>query len=191
MVSAPWTYKAVVTVMGNSAEEACALQSAAREAAVFDEVGEGGFAAQEFELVEQIGQLSWVSSRVMLPCQVMLDDPSCLQPLMLAMMQVTEMQSGDPVSIGRQPTAQQTAIIAFAARYHSNMPFQDAQPSMLKEFLPGARSLGCNELQLLNHLHALPHNKWKAAYAPLAKEPPIVPLLGQCTLSCFCALQQE
>ena len=40
------------------------MQNAAREAAVFDEVGEGGFAAQDFELVEQIGQLSWVSSRL-------------------------------------------------------------------------------------------------------------------------------
>lgn len=37
------------------------LQSDAREAAVLEEVGEGGFEAQEFELVEQIGQLSWVS----------------------------------------------------------------------------------------------------------------------------------
>lgn len=90
------------------------------------------------------------------------------------------MQSNDPVSLGRQPTTQQTAIIAFAARYHSHMPFQDAQPTFLKEFLPGARSLGCNELQLLNHLHRLPSQKWKAAYAPLAATPPIVPLLGHC-----------
>lgn len=74
---------------------------------------------------------------------------------------------------------QQTAIIAFAARYHSNLPFQDAQPTMLKEYLPGARSLGCNELQLLNHLCTMPSHKWKAAYAALSADPPIVPLLGK------------
>lgn len=38
----------------------CLLQNAAREADILAEVGEGGFAAQEFELLEQIGQLSWV-----------------------------------------------------------------------------------------------------------------------------------
>lgn len=99
--------------------------------------------------------------------------------------QVTEIQSDEPVSLGRQPTAQQTAIIAFAARYHSNLPFQDAQPTMLKEYLPGARSLGCNELQLLNHLCTMPSQKWKAAYAALSANPPIVPLLGMC-ITCHC-----
>ena len=94
------------------------------------------------------------------------------------MMQVTETQSENPISLGQQRTAQQTAIIAFTARYYSNLPFQDPQPTLLKEFLPGARSLGCNELQLLNHLHALPQQKWRAAYAPLSPDPPIVPLLG-------------
>ena len=96
--------------------------------------------------------------------------------------QVTETQSEDPVSLGQQRTAQQTAIIAFTARYYSNLPFQDPQPSMLKEFLPGARSLGCNELQLLNHLYPIPDQKWKAAYAPLSADPPIVPLLGTLNL---------
>lgn len=38
----------------------CLLQNAAREADILAEVGDGGFAAQEFELLEQIGQLSWV-----------------------------------------------------------------------------------------------------------------------------------
>ena len=94
------------------------------------------------------------------------------------LLQVTETQSENPISLGQQRTAQQTAIIAFTARYYSNLPFQDPQPTLLKEFLPGARSLGCNELQLLNHLHPLPSHKWKAAYAPLSSEPPIVPLLG-------------
>lgn len=38
----------------------CLLETAAREADILAEVGDGGFAAQEFELLEQIGQLSWV-----------------------------------------------------------------------------------------------------------------------------------
>lgn len=125
-------------------------ENAAREADILAEVGDGGFAAQEFELLEQIGQLSWV----------------------------TETQSEDPISLGQQRSAQQTAIIAFTARYYSNLPFQDPQPTLLKEYLPGARTLGCNELQLLNHLHTLPEQKWRAAYAPLSSDPPIVPLLG-------------
>lgn len=95
------------------------------------------------------------------------------------LMQVTETQSEDPMSLGQQRTAEQTAIIAFTARYYSNLPFQDPQPTFLKEFLPGARSLGCNEMQLLNHLYTIPSQKWKAAYAALSADPPIVPLLGK------------
>lgn len=95
------------------------------------------------------------------------------------LVQVTETQSEDPLSLGQQRTAEQTAIIAFTARYHSNLPFQDPQPTFLKEFLPGARSLGCNEMQLLNHLYTMPTHKWKAAYAALSADPPIVPLLGK------------
>lgn len=44
------------------------LQTAAREADILAEVGDGGFAAQEFELIEQIGQLSWVSIMAALQC---------------------------------------------------------------------------------------------------------------------------
>ena len=36
------------------------LQTADKETDILAEVGDGGFAAQEFELLEQIGQLSWV-----------------------------------------------------------------------------------------------------------------------------------
>ncbi len=104
------------------------------------------------------------------------------------LMQVTETQSENPMSLGQQRTAQQTAIIAFTARYYSNLPFQDPQPTLLKEYLPGARSLGCNELQLLNHLHTLPEQKWRAAYAPLSSDPPIVPLLGRILRRQLCLL---
>ena len=36
------------------------MQSKAREAAVLAEVGEGGFGAQDLELTQQFGALSWV-----------------------------------------------------------------------------------------------------------------------------------
>ena len=34
-------------------------------------------------------------------------------------------------------------------------------------------------MQLLNHLYTIPSQKWKAAYAALSADPPIVPLLGK------------
>eukprot|EP00891_Asterochloris_glomerata_P005155 jgi/Astpho2/5155/Aster-x0666 len=125
-------------------------ESNSREDEIFAEVGDGGFSTNEFELVQQLGQLSWV----------------------------TETQSADPLALGQQKSAQQAAVVAFAARYHSRMAFQDAQVVLLKEYLPGARSLGCNELQLLNHLYSIPERKWQAASAPLSADPPVVPLLG-------------
>lgn len=36
------------------------LQSKLQEAAVLAEVGSGGFSMQEFELIQQLGRLSWV-----------------------------------------------------------------------------------------------------------------------------------
>ena len=58
---------------------------------------------------------------------------------------------------------------------------QDPIPVLLKEFLPGARSVACNELQTLVHLaEALPSSKWHAARAAMSADLPIVPLLGKC-----------
>jgi hypothetical protein len=57
---------------------------------------------------------------------------------------------------------------------------QDPVPVLLKEFLPGARSVACNELQTLVHLaEGLPGSKWHAARAPMTADIPIVPLLGK------------
>ena len=50
---------------------------------------------------------------------------------------------------------------------------------LLKEYLPGARAVAANELQMLVHLcNGLPARKWHAANAPMAAELPIVPILG-------------
>lgn len=57
---------------------------------------------------------------------------------------------------------------------------QDPVPVLLKEFLPGARSVACNELQTLVHLaEGLPGSKWHAARAPMTADIPFVPLLGK------------
>ena len=38
-------------------------------------------------------------------------------------------------------------MLAFTARYFSGLPFQPAVTVMLREFLPGAKAVACNELQ--------------------------------------------
>ena len=119
-------------------------------------------------------------------------------------MQVTEAAPEDPLQLSRTTLQQQTAIIAFTARYYSGMPFQvlaGAFPAhrsvsrvcaqatrvgvqepvtvLLKEYVHAARSVACNELQALVHLmEGLPSRKWHAASAPLSADPPIVPVLG-------------
>ena len=60
-----------------------------------------------------------------------------------------------------------------------DLPLQEPVTVLLKEYLPGARSVACNELQTLVHLvEGLPSRKWHAASAPLSSDPPIVPILG-------------
>ena len=39
-------------------------------------------------------------------------------------------------------------MLAFTARYFSGLPFQPAVTVMLREFLPGAKRVACNELQV-------------------------------------------
>ena len=117
-------------------------------------------------------------------------------------MQVTEAAPEDPLQLSRTTLQQQTAIIAFTARYYSGMPFQvlactsldtaqcvagavltphvvswqEPVTVLLKEYLPGARSVACNELQALVHLmEGLPSRKWHAANAPLSADPPSYP----------------
>ena len=57
---------------------------------------------------------------------------------------------------------------------------QEPVTLILKEYIPGARSVACNEMQALVHLAGgLPDRKWHAAIAPVSGELPIVPLLGE------------
>ncbi|BDA41790.1 hypothetical protein COCOBI_02-5840 [Coccomyxa sp. Obi] len=106
---------------------------------------------QDIELIQQLGRLSWV----------------------------TESAREDPLQVFRNTVQQQTAVIAFKGQYYSGLPFQDPIPVLLKEFLPGARSVACNELQTLVHLaEGLPGSKWHAAREAMSADLPIVPLLG-------------
>lgn len=136
--------------------------------------------------------------------------------------QVTEVAREDPLQLSRNTVQEQTAVIAFTARYYSGLPFQvllctqascvsprtgaiayrptlacrsescshalaqmksilvqEPVTVLLKEYLPGARSVACNEMQALVHLAGgLPDRKWHTAIAPITGELPIVPLLG-------------
>lgn len=57
---------------------------------------------------------------------------------------------------------------------------QEPVTVLLKEYLPGARSVACNEMQALVHLAGgLPDRKWHAAIAPVSGDLPVVPLLGE------------
>jgi hypothetical protein len=50
----------------------------------------------------------------------------------------------------------------------------------LREYLPGARAVACNELQTLVHLSdGLPTRKWHTAVAAMEHSPPIIPILGK------------
>ena len=81
-------------------------------------------------------------------------------------------------------SAQQTAVIAYSARYNSGGPFQEPCTVFIKEFLPIAMDVACNELQTVTQLiNALPSRKWHAAMAPASPDLPIVPLLGRPLLS--------
>jgi hypothetical protein len=130
------------------------LETKNQEADVLAEVGDGGFSASEFELLSELGQIS--IQQVEAPAE---DSPF-------------------PSTSG-QRTAR-AAVIAYTASYFSGMPFQDPVVTLMKEYLPGARAVACNELQILKHLCGMPDidAKWRAAAAPLSSNPPVVELLG-------------
>eukprot|EP00208_Stichococcus_sp_RCC1054_P009055 CAMPEP_0206150144 /NCGR_PEP_ID=MMETSP1473-20131121/38148_1 /ASSEMBLY_ACC=CAM_ASM_001109 /TAXON_ID=1461547 /ORGANISM="Stichococcus sp, Strain RCC1054" /LENGTH=502 /DNA_ID=CAMNT_0053547637 /DNA_START=817 /DNA_END=2325 /DNA_ORIENTATION=- len=131
------------------------LGSAAREAGVFAEVGPGGLQPSDFELVQQMARLS---------VQQVTSDASAANALAAA---------------ASREEVETSAIVIFASRYYSGMPYQDPAPVYLKEYLPGTRSVAVNELGTVHFLMGgqLPAQKWLAAVSPLTNLP-IVPLLG-------------
>ena len=129
--------------------------SGAQEADVLAAVGDGGFYASEFELLQELGQIS------IQQIEYTADDETRLPG----------------AAAGRSARA---AVIAYTASYFSGMPFQDPVVTLMKEYLPGAKAVACNELQVLKHLCGMPTaaDKWRVAAAPLSQNPPIVELLG-------------
>jgi serine/threonine protein kinase len=131
------------------------LGSAAREAAVMAEVGPGGLLASDFQLSQRLARLS---------VQQVTADASAPNPLMAG--SATEVETA--------------AIVIFAGRYYSGMPYEDPATVFLKEYLPGTRPVAVNELAVVHYLMGgqLPAQKWLAAVSPLTDRLPVVPLLG-------------
>ena len=53
----------------------------------------------------------------------------------------------------------------------------------MQEFLPAAKPVGCNELEVATRLSGMPDFKWQAAAAGLSADPPVTPILGAFALS--------
>eukprot|EP00890_Picochlorum_soloecismus_P004742 jgi/Picsp_1/5269/NSC_02631-R1_protein len=115
-------------------------------------IGDGGFYASDFELLQELGQISIQQSE-----EVPGDTPF--------------RQSGKTTK---------TAVVAFTASYFSGMPFEDPVVTMLKEYLPGSRNVACNELRAMLHLCGIPEidQKWRTASRLPGREPPVVETLG-------------
>eukprot|EP00884_Botryococcus_braunii_P022373 jgi/Botrbrau1/881/Bobra.0167s0006.1 len=112
------------------------------------DIGDGGFSAAEFELLNQLGRLSWV----------------------------VENAKENPLQVKGATSPEQTAVVAFTGRYYSGRPFQEPVTVFLKEYLPGASSVAFNELQVMKHLLGdFPADKWKAAVTGLTSVPVIPP----------------
>lgn len=131
-------------------------ESKSQEADILASIGDGGFSASEFELLQELGQIS------------------------IQHVEASSTFEGTNPMAAPQRTAR-AAVIAYTSSYFSGMPFQDPVVTFLKEYLPGAKAIACNELQIMKHLQGgLPDvtDKWKVAAAPLSQNPPIVEVLG-------------
>ncbi|KAL6782004.1 hypothetical protein ACKKBF_B10265 [Auxenochlorella protothecoides x Auxenochlorella symbiontica] len=126
------------------------------ESSIRASVGPGGFHASDFELLQELGQIS---------IQQVETSPGGEEPQQHAL---------------HHNTARSVAVIGYTAAYRSGMPFEDPVMVMLKEYLPAARAVAFNELQVLRALTGLPHahEKFRAASSSLSANPPVVELLG-------------
>lgn len=128
-------------------------ETKATEAEILASVGDGGFCASEFELLQELGQIS-----------------------------IQQLESSPDASpLDTPERVAKAAVIAYTATYFSGMPFQDPVITLLKEYLPGAKSVACNELLVMQHLQqGFPDvtEKWQAASAVINQNPPIVQVLG-------------
>jgi hypothetical protein len=125
-------------------------ESAAANLDPLDLIGPCGLFASDFELIQELGQIS-----------------------------IREEESADPASPLAAQAAAVAAVVAYTATYFSGMPFQDPVMTLVKEYLPGSRAVAFNELLVLKHLSGLPRldDAWRTAAAPLSP-PPVSILLG-------------
>jgi hypothetical protein len=144
-----------------------AMVSPREEAEALRRVGPGGFSPDEFELVQELGRIS--IQTVEDSGSDSSDDDNYAPPGGLA--------ARLPGARTRSAVA---AVVAYAARFYSGMPFQDPVPVLLKEYLPAARAVALNELAALKALVGVPpvEDKWRVASAAPARDPPVVQLLG-------------
>ncbi|KAL4858560.1 hypothetical protein ACK3TF_001515 [Chlorella vulgaris] len=132
-------------------------QTKSAEAEVLAAVGDGGFSPEEFELLQELGTIN--------------------------IQQVATSVDLDDFPMPTSERSARTAVIAYTGTFFSGMPFQDPVVVLVKEYLPGAKAVACNELQVLKHLAGMPEvsMKWQTAASPLASYPPVVRLLGYFT----------
>lgn len=118
------------------------------EALLLADVGEGGFCADEFELIQQLGYLT-----------------------------IQAFQPRGSILENSQVTKEKKAVIAFVARYYSGRPYEFPVTTLLKEYLPVAEEAARNELMIMIKLCGLPEPKWENLQN-FQNHPPIVRLLG-------------
>eukprot|EP00803_Ostreobium_quekettii_P010845 evm.model.scf_550.5 EVM.evm.TU.scf_550.5 scf_550:57649-62095(-) len=123
------------------------------EAETFPEMNDEQFGAEDFELSDLLGYLS-----------------------VKQMSREFLLGSSESAS-----STEETAVIAYVAKYFGRGPYQYPVRTLLKEYLPCADNYARNEVQTLQHLCGLPESKWKAAFDPMNPDPPVVPLLGYFT----------
>lgn len=123
---------------------------------ILDSLGDGGFFSSDFEILQELGSLS---------------------------IQETEASVERGSFPGASQRRQRPAVIAYVASFTSGMPFQDPVVVLLKEYLPRASLIACNELVILKRLTGMPsfEEKWQSATALISKNPPVVELLGYFT----------
>ncbi|KAK9815061.1 hypothetical protein WJX73_006220 [Symbiochloris irregularis] len=125
-------------------------ETTASGASIVESLGDGGVAADDFEVQQQLGQLSWV----------------------------TEKPQENLLQLNRPASSARTAILLFLAHFFSRQAYQGVVKVLLKEYLPGATAVAVNEVQTMTHLQELPQSTWQAANAPVSAIQPYVPLLG-------------
>lgn len=168
------------------------------------EVGEGGYSVRDFEILQQLGRLSWVRVHTcwwqITPTTLQAHAATLSACRSLRQLRRTRCSYREPPCSSRLPSLPSLHVTTVACPSRcllapsSHMllhvspvsvvnitctPTQEPVTVLLKEYLPAARSVACNELQTLVHLiEGLPSRKWHAANAPLSADPPIVPILG-------------